>query len=199
MKIVIASRNAAKIREIKQICGDLPNIEWSSTSDFPRAPVVIENGRTYRENAEKKALEIARFTKCRVLADDSGIEVDALGGRPGLFSARYAREEATDMENNARLLKELKDIPEKDRTARYRAVVVLAEEGNVLCVGEGICEGRIAFAPKGAGGFGYDPLFFLPGHGKIMAEVPPELKNQISHRAQALIHIREFLKNSCAC
>lgn len=184
-ELVIASKNAGKIREIRQIFADLP----VAVVTVPDLPEVVEDGRSFSENARKKAVEIARHTGCWALADDSGLEVDALGGAPGIHSARWSG--AGDEANNDRLLAELRDVPAPGRGARYRAVVVVADPvGRVLAEADGACEGRIGFERRGTGGFGYDPLFIVPDFGCTMAELPAETKNRISHRAQALERIR---------
>ncbi|MBI4565340.1 MAG: XTP/dITP diphosphatase [Planctomycetes bacterium] len=192
-EIVIASRNPGKIAEIHQILAGL-GFSFRSLSDLPEAPCVEETGASYAENARLKAVAVAAFFGRRAIADDSGLEVDALGGRPGIRSARYGGPRATDEENNALLLRELEGVPEPRRTARYRAAVVLAApDGRILAEAEGTCEGEIVRSPRGSAGFGYDPLFLVPGTGRTMAELGLEVKNRISHRAQALGRLREFL------
>ncbi|HZE97194.1 MAG TPA: RdgB/HAM1 family non-canonical purine NTP pyrophosphatase [Planctomycetota bacterium] len=187
-EIVIASKNKSKIREIRQITADLP----VTVVELPDQPEVLEDGNSFSENARKKAIEIARFTGKWALADDSGLEVDALNGAPGIYSARWSG--GGDEANNDKLLRELKDIPPPARTARYRAVVVVATpDGRVVAEADGSCEGLIGFERKGAGGFGYDPLFVIPQYGRTMAEIPSEAKHAISHRGQALRRLREPL------
>lgn len=189
--LVVATRNPGKLREIRRILSDLP-LRLASLAEFPEAPPVEEDGSSYRENAEKKARAAARQTGCWAMGEDSGIEVDALGGRPGIHSARYA---GGDRENNARLLHELQEVPGERRTARYRCVIVVVDEaGRERAFAEGTCEGRIGREEKGNGGFGYDPLFVLPDRGgRTMAEVGDDIKNQISHRARALERLRPLL------
>ena len=183
--IVIASKNSGKIREIRQIFADLP----VSVVTVENLPEVVEDGRSFSENARKKAVEIARHTGRWALADDSGLEVDALGGAPGIHSARWSG--AGDEANNDKLLAELQGVPPPARTARYRAVVVVADPaGAVIAETDGVCEGVIGLERKGTGGFGYDPLFILPEFGRTMAEIPAGTKNRISHRAQALERLR---------
>lgn len=187
-EIIIASKNKGKIREIRQIYSDLP-IAVVETADLPE---VTEDGASFAENARKKAIEVARHTGKWALADDSGLEVDALGGAPGIHSARWSG--GDDEANNDKLLAELRDVPAAARTARYRAVVaVAAPDGRIVAEADGACEGVIGFERRGAGGFGYDPLFVLPQFGRTMAELPPETKNEISHRGQALRRLREPL------
>lgn len=187
-ELVIASKNKGKIREIRQIYADLP----VTVLELPDQPEVIEDGDSFSANARKKAVEIARHTGKWALADDSGLEVDALRGAPGIYSARWSG--AGDEANNDKLLRELKDVPPPARTARYRAVVVVADPtGTIIAEADGSCEGLIGFERKGAGGFGYDPLFVVPQFGCTMAELPAETKHSISHRGEALRRLREPL------
>jgi XTP/dITP diphosphohydrolase len=192
-EIVIASRNKGKIREIRQIYADLP-VAIVEHSDLPD---VVEDGDSFSANARKKAVEIARHTGKWALADDSGLEVDALGGAPGIHSARWSG--GGDEANNDKLLAELREIPPPARTARYRAVVVIASpEGRVVAEADGACEGLIGLVRKGTGGFGYDPLFVVPQFGLTMAELPSETKHSISHRGEALRRLREPLTRALA-
>jgi XTP/dITP diphosphohydrolase len=193
VRIALATANPGKLRELRAILSDIP-AEWVAV-----APGVEEDGQTYHENAARKACAVARATGGWALGEDSGIEVDALGGRPGVWSARFAGPHATDEERNRKLLELLRGVPAQQRTARYRAAVVLAApDGSVRTHAEGVCEGRIAEAPRGTGGFGYDPVFWLPERGVTMAELPPEEKNRISHRARALDALRPALLSVCA-
>ena len=188
-EIVIASRNKGKIAEILQIFADLP-FRLHSLADFPDAPEVEESGSTFAENARLKAVSAARHSKLWALADDSGLEVDALGGKPGIHSARYSG--SNDEKNNEKVLCELEDVPDAKRTGRFRAAMVLAgPEGKILAESEGAVEGLIARELRGSAGFGYDPLFLLPEFGQTMAELGLEIKNRISHRAVALRRLRE--------
>lgn len=183
--LVIASKNKGKIREIRQIFADLP----LRVVDVDALPDVVEDGDSFSANARKKAVEIARHTGTWALADDSGLEVDALRGAPGIYSARWSGK--GDEGNNDKLLEELRDVPAAARTARYRAVVVVATpDGRVVAEADGVCEGLIGFARKGTGGFGYDPLFIVPDQARTMAELPSEEKHRISHRGMALARIR---------
>ena len=183
MKLVIATRNAHKLEEIHDIF-DFQDLEVLSAFDFPDVPDVVEDRETLEENAEKKAVEIARATGCWAMADDSGLEVDALDGAPGVYSARYAGEHCSYTDNNVKLLAEL--AGRESRSARFRTVIALSDpEGNVRTV-SGECSGRIIEAPRGTNGFGYDPLFVPDGYTETFAELPAELKNRISHRANAL-------------
>jgi XTP/dITP diphosphohydrolase len=187
-ELVIASKNKGKIREIRQIYADLP----MTVVELPDQPEVVEDGDSFSANARKKAVEIARHTGKWALADDSGLEVDALEGAPGIYSARWSG--GGDEANNEKLLQELRDIPPPARTARYRAVVVVADpSGRVVAEADGACEGLIGFVRKGTGGFGYDPLFVVPQFGCTMAELPAETKHSISHRGEALRRLREPL------
>lgn len=173
----------------------LSDLSWEVCSlfDFPGAPEVVEDGKTFVENAVKKATTVADYLKAWTIADDSGLTVDALHGAPGVFSARFAGEERDDAKNNAQLLKMLAGIPWEQRTARFRsALAFVSPEGEVWTT-EGFCAGIIAFEPRGENGFGYDPLFFLPELGLTMAELSDEQKNQISHRAMAMRNFRTHL------
>lgn len=192
MKIVLATRNKGKAREIRDILKGL-NLEILTLNDFPEIPTPVEDGKTFRENALKKARFVAKHLNMAALADDSGLEVDALDKRPGVLSARYACENATDEENNKKLIKELKNIPFQKRRACYRCVVALVFPSGKEETAKGDCCGLIAIKPKGKEGFGYDPLFFVPEYGKMMAELPPEIKNRISHRARALAKLKQKL------
>ena len=192
-EIVIASKNQGKIREIRQIYSDLP----VAIVEIPDLPEVVEDGLTFAENARKKAVEIARHTGRWALADDSGLEVDALGGAPGIHSARWSGR--GDEGNNEKLLEELRDVPAPARSARYRAVVVVASpDGRVVAEADGTCEGVIGFDRRGTGGFGYDPLFVVPQFGKTMAELEAATKHSISHRGEALRRLREPLTRALA-
>lgn len=181
-EVVLATRNSGKVREFS---GLLQGIfaKVISLSDLDSPPEVTEDGATFRENALKKARAIAQFSGRAALADDSGLEVDALGGEPGVYSARYAGENASDEDNILKLLRELNGID--DRKARFVCCLALVTPEGGETVVEGTCEGVILTEPRGEGGFGYDPVFFLPEYGKAMAEIPPGLKNEISHRARA--------------
>ncbi len=183
-RIVIASRNPGKVREILAICSDWP-VTWLTHEDRSW-PDVEETADTYLENALLKARAVADATGEAALADDSGIEVDALDGAPGPRSARYAGETASDQENLRTLLEALRAAPPGGRTARYRAVAALATPEGAEWWAEGVCEGRLREDPRGTGGFGYDPIFQPKGFGRTMAELSAEEKNRISHRGRAL-------------
>jgi XTP/dITP diphosphohydrolase len=184
-RLVLATRNTGKVREIAAIYAGL-GARLSGLAEWPALGELAENGDTYAENAAGKALAVARATGLPALADDSGLEVDALGGAPGVRSRRLLDDAASDDARNAYLLKQLAGVPAPRRTARYRAVIALATPDGRVETFEGVCEGAIAKQPRGAGGFGYDPIFEIARDGRTMAEVPPEVKNEISHRARAL-------------
>jgi len=192
-KLALATKNPGKIREILDICADWP-VEWI-TADGADWPDIEETGETYRENALLKAMEVARVLGVPAVADDSGIEVDALGGGPGPRSARFAGERATDAENLSLLLTRVADVPEAERTARYRCAAACAwPEGQAIDVEE-TCEGLITLEPQGSGGFGYDPVFVPSGYRQTMAELPPSEKNLISHRGKALRALGDALRD----
>jgi len=194
MDLVIATLNKKKLIEIKDLLNNL-DFNILSMDDFPDIPEVIEDSDTFEGNAVKKAVEIACMTRKLTLADDSGLEIDCLGGEPGVRSARYAGEKATDEDRNRKVLELLNDVPKEKRAARFRCVIAIANpDGDVQTV-EGVCEGEIAFGLLGNEGFGYDPIFLVPSYGKTFAELGPEIKNQISHRAIALRKARNLLAN----
>jgi XTP/dITP diphosphohydrolase len=220
--LLLATRNAGKLRELQAMLADLPVEVLPLPDDAPEVP---ETAATFAGNAELKAgaarggvkreasgvskdvrvpaervvtpagAHASRLTPhAWILADDSGLEVDALGGAPGVYSARYAGPGATDAANVAKLLEALRGVPDEVRTARFRCVIALLAPDGRLWTVDGACEGRIAHEPRGSGGFGYDPVFLLPDRGLTMAELPPEEKNRISHRAQALAKAMELLR-----
>jgi len=188
--LLVSTRNAHKVGEIRAILG--PAFQVSDLSARPDFPEVEETGVTFEENATLKAVAPGSLFDGWVIADDSGLEVDALGGAPGVYSARYAGPAATDAANNNLLLKNLSGIPAKDRTARFRCVIVLARAGRKLAAFSGAVEGTIIDAEKGPGGFGYDPLFIPNGYDQTFGELPAEVKNRLSHRAQALEKLRAW-------
>jgi XTP/dITP diphosphohydrolase len=191
--LLLGTRNPGKLREITSI---LHAVGWlfCSLEEFPDVAVAEENGDTFAENAIAKARFYATATGLWALADDSGLEVAALGGAPGVLSARYAGDNASDADRRELLLSELAKTGNTNRSARFVAVVAIADpDGGVLNVSEGICEGTLTFGPRGHGGFGYDPLFVPDGYDKTFAELPDTIKNRISHRARALISTRDFL------
>jgi len=231
-RLVVATRNGNKLQEIRAILGRC--CQYLALNDFPEAPKTVEDADTFAGNAMKKAIELAQWLATHsildlrpsavfVLADDSGLEVDALAGAPGVYSARFAAGggsagrlaasltgDSADADNNAKLLRLLNEVPWENRTARFRCVLALtpvlattqavsspvcyAEECELQTeLFEGVCDGRIGFAPRGQGGFGYDPLFIPEGHQQSFAELGEEVKNRISHRARALTKLRERL------
>ena len=171
---------------------DLP-VAVRSLAEFPGAPEVVEDGRTYRENALKKAWSAAKFTGKLALADDTGLEVDALGGRPGLYAARFAGEGCTFADNIKKLLRLLEGVPPQRRGARFLCVVALVDPNGCEQVVEGELHGRITETPTGCGGFGYDPVFYVPEVGKTLAELTPDEKNHMSHRGRALAKARALM------
>lgn len=185
-KIVLASNNPGKVREINQILAGL-HLSVVPQSDF-EVTEAEETGLTFVENALLKARNAARFTGLPAIADDSGLEVDALHGAPGIYSARYAGKGAGDKANLLKLLDDIKNVPDEKRTARFQCLLVYLhhelDPTPIIC--QGTWEGRILRAPVGDNGFGYDPVFFVPTHGCSSAQLPPETKNQLSHRGQAL-------------
>lgn len=182
--LLLATRNPGKVREFRQLLGGL-SVALKDLRDFPEAPEVAEDGNTYLSNARLKARAMARFTGLPCLADDSGIEVDALGGAPGIHSARFAGPGSTDEANRALLLERLRDVPEPRRRARFRCVIVVAKQDGREIVAEGTCEGFVTREARGNGGFGYDPIFFYPPANRTAAQLSEAEKNRISHRANA--------------
>lgn len=192
-ELLIATRNAGKIRELIELLSNLP-LRLRHLSEFPSIEEVEETGDTFAANAELKARLYSRQTNLWTLADDSGLEVDALGGAPGVFSARYGGANATDAGRNARLLAELYGTEDAKRTARFICAIALYEPNTeTLEIFAGACEGRISRQPRGDKGFGYDPLFVPEGYTQTFGELPDELKQQISHRAHALNAVRSYL------
>jgi XTP/dITP diphosphohydrolase len=204
MDLLLATRNRHKSREFRELLShDFKVIDLSS---FPEVVIPDETGRTFEENASLKAVASSQdrpaFAKLRrgkhllVIADDSGLEVDALDGAPGIYSARYAGEKASDKENVLKLLGDLRgrNAPAEKRTARFRCVIALAKDGKVLGTVEGVAEGTIVDPPRGTGGFGYDPVFQPDRFEQTFAEMAPDLKNKISHRAKAIVALRQALR-----
>jgi len=197
LRIVIASRNTGKIKEIKSSAGSLPQVEWLTFKDFKDLPDVEEKGSSFFENARLKARAVSDHTGTITLADDSGLEVDFLGGRPGVRSSRYAGENATDKQNRDKLMAEMENAKRvSDRKARFVCNMVLwiPEKGPVFET-RGVCSGHIGFEERGTGGFGYDCIFIPSGHKKTMAQLNREEKNSISHRGKAIKAVREFIVN----
>lgn len=202
MRLLIATRNRHKVEEIRSILGS--GFEFVSLADFPDAPEVHEDADTFEGNARKKAVQIAEWLKQKqsgrrlsaptiVLADDSGLEVDALGGAPGVVSARYAGKQGDTAANNQKLVEQLNTVPPGKRTARFRCVIAIAKPNGDVAIAAGACEGCIIDAPRGTQGFGYDPLFVPNGHTQTFAELGSEVKDKISHRALALEEAKNIL------
>ena len=195
--LLLGTRNQGKVKEITSILED-SGWSFSSLQEFENVESPEENGETYSDNAIVKARFYAAATGLHALADDSGLEVEALAGAPGVYSARYAGENSSDAERRALLLSELAKTGDKDRRARFVSVVYIASpDGTIINVSEGVCEGIITSAPRGTGGFGYDPLFIPDGYDQTFAELPENVKNSISHRAREFMKTNEFLKSFC--
>jgi XTP/dITP diphosphohydrolase len=192
--LLIATRNFGKLEELRQLLSDLP-FDLYGLERFPAVERIPETGESFIENASLKAVGYATQTRLLTLADDSGLAVDALDGGPGVFSARYAGEQASDVERATKLLAELSRVASPKRRARFvSAVAIASSKGQILNVSVGTCDGQIGFAPRGSAGFGYDPIFIPIGYEQTFAELKPGIKNRISHRARALLTAREFLR-----
>lgn len=192
---MLATRNPDKGGELAALLKDL-GIRIRTLAEFPDAPEVVEDGDTCEANAVKKAVTIARHTKLSAAADDTGLMVEALGGRPGVHAARYAGDGATYGDNYRKLLHELAGVPREQRGARFVTVAALADPSGKVEVVEGVLDGQITEAPAGTKGFGYDPVFFVPELGKTLAQLMPEEKNRISHRGRAFAKLKELLKRN---
>jgi XTP/dITP diphosphohydrolase len=195
MRLIVATKNPGKVRELRALLADLP-LELLAAEGMPE---VEETGATFAQNAELKARAATEWSGEWALADDSGLEVDALGGGPGVHSNRFAGPNTTEADRNRFLLELLASTPPELRTARYRAAVAIAAPDGRIWVVEAACEGRIVAEPRGVHGFGYDPHFFLPEYGKTMAELDPAVKNRISHRGKALAAARPILERLRNC
>ena len=200
LEIVVATKNKKKLKEIKEILKDF-NLRFLSLEDYPNSPRIIENGKTFKENAVKKAFKIAKFTKSLALGEDSGLCVEALGGGPGIYSSRFSGKPAcrigrnkSDQQNNLKLLRLLDGLPIKKRRAYYVCAVALADAKGLLAVVEGRCSGVIGFEFRGSHGFGYDPLFIIPKYKKTFAELGERIKHKISHRFRALEKTRKIIQ-----
>jgi XTP/dITP diphosphohydrolase len=191
-KLLVATHNPGKVREYRALLADLP-VQVTYLDEEGIALEVPETGQSFAENAQLKAVTYARVSGLWAWADDSGLEVDALAGAPGIHSARYAGDAATDADRYRKLLDALAGVPWSRRTARFRCVVALATPEGQVRTCEGICEGVIAFGPAGQNGFGYDPIFYLPDRGVTMAQLPAEVKNEISHRGRAAQQAKALL------
>jgi XTP/dITP diphosphohydrolase len=183
-KLVLATNNTGKVKEYRSLLEGIP-FDLITPKELGITMTVEETGDTYRENARLKACALAAQSGLLTLADDSGLEVDALHGAPGVLSARYAGEKASDIERVGYLLSKLKEVPPEKRSARFYCVIAIAQPDGTVQFRDGECQGLITLKPCGANGFGYDPVFYLPEFGKTMAELPSDIKNQISHRAKA--------------
>ena len=192
MKLLLATSNPNKLREIRALL-NVPGLEILGALDFPDMPEVVEDGDTFEANAVKKARAMSQVSGTWALADDSGLEVDALNGEPGVYSARYAGEVASSSDNNRKLLSALEGV--ENRAARFRCVLALVSPEGTARTLAGACEGSIAFEPRGDGGFGYDPLFIPEGHDRVFAEMSGEEKNKLSHRGRALAKARVAWKD----
>jgi XTP/dITP diphosphohydrolase len=199
MRILIATQNPGKIREFRQMLGG-GGIEWDDLAAHRDLPAVPETGRTFLANACLKAAGYAQQLGTWALADDSGLEVDALGGAPGVHSARWAEMQQSgkgDADNNRLLLEQVRDVPDERRTARFLCVLALADQrGRIVLTVRDAVEGRLLHEPRGEGGFGYDPLFFVPDLGRTTAELPPQEKHRISHRGKALRRMHDLMSAS---
>ena len=192
-KIIFASKNKGKIRELNALLEGM-KVNLLSLHDYPDVPDIIEDGNTFLENALKKARVISEYTGGTIIADDSGLEVDCLEGAPGIHSARYSGAGATDEKNIRKLLEELEGVPAEKRGAAFRCALVLYRTDGTFETFEGKLEGKIATEPTGSEGFGYDPVFIVPEYGKTVAQIDPETKNRISHRAIAFAKLKKSLQ-----
>lgn len=197
LNLLIATRNKKKKNELQEILSNL-DLKLLNLDDIPPVPEVEEDGLTFTDNAVKKAVLTAKASQMITLADDSGLVVDALDGAPGVFSARYAGEQADDEQNNQKLLKALQNTADHERNARFVCVIAVAAPDGTVKTVEGSCTGMIAKTPRGEAGFGYDPLFVPQGFDKSFAELDPAVKNTISHRGQALLKIKPILEEILA-
>ncbi len=192
IELVAATRNEGKLVEIQEALVD-SNVHVVSLSRYPRAPEVIEDGETFFANAVKKARAIAEHAHRHAIADDSGLVVDALGGAPGVYSARFAGENATDEENNRKLIELIREVPANKRSARFVCVIAVATPDGLVITAEGSCEGVIVEEPRGVNGFGYDPIFYFPAVGKTFAQFTRKDKLKVSHRGRALYALNKKL------
>ena len=192
MEIIVATRNDGKVREIRKALMGLGFCLYA-LGDFPEVPEMEEDGESFTENALKKARFYSNYFGKLALADDSGLEIKALKGLPGIYSARYAGEKASNQENNQKLLREMAEVPFSRRGAQFQCVIAIVAPDGKEAIAEGSCKGRIGFKEVGKRGFGYDPLFYLPRYGKTMAQLTLEEKNRISHRGKALRKLRKVI------
>ena len=193
MKLLVATGNPGKLKEIRRLLAD-SSLEIVGLDVYPDLPEVVEDGDTFEANACKKARQMADATGCLTLADDSGLVVEALGGAPGVISARYAGTDGDDDANNRKLMQAMQDVPDDQRKAAFHCVMALAEPGGRCRTFEGRISGVLLREPRGEGGFGYDPYFLVPEYGKTTSELPLDIKNRISHRGHALRKVLPVLK-----
>lgn len=193
-ELLVATKNKKKLKEIKEILKVL-KLKITSLENYPNCPKIIENGKTFKENAIKKAVKIAKCKKKLTLGEDSGICVDILGGEPGVYSSRFSGKDKNDFKNNLKLLKLLEGKPLNKRKAHYKCAVALADEYGLIGLVEGRCSGYISFELKGNYGFGYDPLFVIPEYKKTFAELGPNIKHKLSHRFKALTKAKKIIKS----
>lgn len=191
--MIVATHNKGKVREIREALKGL-GLRIYSLSDFPNVNVIEEDGRSFTENALKKARFYSKLYGKLTIADDSGLEIDILKGLPGIYSARYAGEGASDRDNNQKLLREMEGIPSSKRGAKFKCSIAIVSPNGREAVVEGVCKGKIGFKEIGKKGFGYDPLFILPQYGKTMAQLSLKEKNRISHRGKALRKLRKLIE-----
>ena len=193
MNLIVATKNKKKLQEIKDILKGL-KLEISSLADYPHSPRIIENGKTFKENAVKKAVKIAAAMDGLAMGEDSGLCVEALGGAPGVYSARFSGKAKSDLRNNLKVLKLLQGLPLSKRKAHYVCAVALADKYGLIGVVEGKCFGRIAVEPKGSHGFGYDPIFLIPKYGKTFGQLGEAIKHTMSHRYRALAKAQKIIQ-----
>lgn len=192
-ELIVATKNEGKLREIKDLLKDF-NLKITSLRDYPDIPTIDEDGKTFAQNALKKAATVALYTKKLTLGEDSGLEVKALKNKPGIYSSRFSGNGATDQKNNLKLLREMRDVPLKKRQARYRCYAALVNGQGIINVVSGSCSGLITLRSRGKNGFGYDPLFLIPQYQKTFGELDLAVKSKISHRAKALAKIKKTLQ-----
>jgi len=192
-ELIVATKNKGKLREIKELLKDF-NLKVTSLADYPDAPEIEEDGKTFAQNALKKAATIALYTKKLTLGEDSGIEIKALGNKPGIHSSRFSGEDATDKKNNLRMLRLLRKVPLLQRRARYRCFAALVDGKRIVDVVSGQCGGLITKHARGKNGFGYDPYFLIARYGKTFGELDPTIKAKISHRARAMKKVKVILE-----
>lgn len=193
MKILVASHNPGKLKELAELLAGLP-IQWVTLDEVGITHEIEETGDTFEANARLKAEGYAQMSSLITLADDSGLEVDALGGEPGVYSARYGGPGADDDDRNRLVLEKMRDVPTGKRSARFRCVVAVAVPGDDTLTADGVVEGAVGFEPRGSHGFGYDPIFWMAEYGATLAELGPDIKNRISHRSRAIQAIKPRLE-----